>query len=593
MKTAVVCFALLACFSSRAFAHDFYVNVPFDAVDNNVGDGRCWTGASLSDGTPVCTLRAAIQESNFRYAIAHVDAIHLGPGEYFLSIAADVDEDFEQLSGHWDIHQAAAVGDLDVDADIWIIGAGADVTTINGRSIDRVLDVWALGLTRDIQIQDVTIMRGLSSYQGGCIHNRGRRGFLWIGNTVIQNCIAREQIGGGIFNHGYAFLEHVTFRFNGALRGGAMENGYFAQIRNSTFENNGAMLTLDHSGDGGAISNLALAGPPDSGVESPFLHIISTTFSSNSATNGGAILNSGRLGIENSTISGNRGHGAGIMSSAVFGGAGPVELEIVASTIANNEGQGIWWTSGTASVRHSIIANNRDPVGALINCLIPLTGTDYVLEDGTTCGLTGEGDLSNTDPMLGPLADNGGQTMTHALLRGSPAIDAIRWGIVFDDQRGIRRPIGGYFDIGAFEYGIDPALLTVLVPIRWRDVFLAGFTLSAPVTFSASFSLADSAKSDDDFSKAKIVAAKPPDGQQLFKVDLAKDGSTISLSGLAIPPKAGETDKNDPVLFYLAVQRGLRGAAELRTTGGACDCAGKSKLNPAALVIPPYGSIRK
>ena len=61
-------------------------------------------------------------------------------------------------------------------------------------------------------------------------------------------------------------------------------------------------------------------------------------------------------------------------------------------------------------------------------------------------------DLINTDPLLGPLADNGGPTLTQALLPGSPAIDAgTAVSGVTTDQRGVPRPQGNAPDIGAFE----------------------------------------------------------------------------------------------------------------------------------------------
>ncbi|HUF78353.1 MAG TPA: choice-of-anchor Q domain-containing protein [Thermoanaerobaculia bacterium] len=64
------------------------------------------------------------------------------------------------------------------------------------------------------------------------------------------------------------------------------------------------------------------------------------------------------------------------------------------------------------------------------------------------------GDLPGVDPLLGPLADNGGPTHTHALLVGSPAIDTTALGVAPpEDQRGVPRPQGPRADIGAFELG--------------------------------------------------------------------------------------------------------------------------------------------
>lgn len=86
-----------------------------------------------------------------------------------------------------------------------------------------------------------------------------------------------------------------------------------------------------------------------------------------------------------------------------------------------------------------------------------------MLEDGDTCDLDPVlNDLINTNPLLAPLADNGGPTLTHALLTGSPAIDSGPNAAAVcpaTDQRGAPRPMDGdgdgqaVCDIGAFEYG--------------------------------------------------------------------------------------------------------------------------------------------
>uniref|UniRef100_UPI003569B55B choice-of-anchor Q domain-containing protein n=1 Tax=Actinotalea sp. TaxID=1872145 RepID=UPI003569B55B len=79
------------------------------------------------------------------------------------------------------------------------------------------------------------------------------------------------------------------------------------------------------------------------------------------------------------------------------------------------------------------------------------SGGNNVISDGS-CNPNGTTDQSSTDALLGPLADNGGPTLTHALGAGSPAIDAADAGTSpATDQRGVARPQGAGFDVGAFE----------------------------------------------------------------------------------------------------------------------------------------------
>jgi hypothetical protein len=74
------------------------------------------------------------------------------------------------------------------------------------------------------------------------------------------------------------------------------------------------------------------------------------------------------------------------------------------------------------------------------------------LDSDNSCGFTGPGDLPGTNPLLGPLANNGGPTDTYALLAGSPAVNAgDNTFCPATDQRGVSRPQGPACDIGAFE----------------------------------------------------------------------------------------------------------------------------------------------
>jgi hypothetical protein len=85
------------------------------------------------------------------------------------------------------------------------------------------------------------------------------------------------------------------------------------------------------------------------------------------------------------------------------------------------------------------------------------------LSSDSTCAFTNVGSLNNTDPVLGPLADNGGPTLTMALLPGSPAIDSGDTAAAPPtDQRGFLCPAGAAADIGAFEYGsMLPPVLSI------------------------------------------------------------------------------------------------------------------------------------
>lgn len=89
----------------------------------------------------------------------------------------------------------------------------------------------------------------------------------------------------------------------------------------------------------------------------------------------------------------------------------------VASNTATSGGRGIHMDFGPVLLQNTIVAYN----GAT-NCNTGLTSNDYNLDSGNTCGFSALHDQPNTDPLLGPLADNGGDTLTHALLEASPAI---------------------------------------------------------------------------------------------------------------------------------------------------------------------------
>ena len=101
---------------------------------------------------------------------------------------------------------------------------------------------------------------------------------------------------------------------------------------------------------------------------------------------------------------------------------------------------------------------------------ITLTGLENSLVASNSGGgevfgtISGDHNLIGLDPRLGPLADNGGPTLTMALLPDSPAIDAgISVPGVDTDQRGVARPQGPAPDLGAFEVALPKTPPTILV----------------------------------------------------------------------------------------------------------------------------------
>jgi predicted outer membrane repeat protein len=180
------------------------------------------------------------------------------------------------------------------------------------------------------------------------------------------------------------------------------------------------------------------------------LNIIDSTVSGNQAsTNGGGVLliSGATANITNSTVSGNQ--------ASSFGGGVYAEniatIDIETSTIANNTstqtGGRIFANGavGTAvvNVKNSIVSSNTtDNCSAVGGGAITSLGNN--LDSADSCGFAQSTDQKSTDPLLVPLQDYNGQTDTHALLAGSPAIDAgDDTACPATDQRGEPRPEDG------------------------------------------------------------------------------------------------------------------------------------------------------
>jgi CSLREA domain-containing protein len=415
LTVLALAFVLCASPSAAAGGSPFTVNDTTDAVDAHPGDGVC---ASASGK---CTLRAAVQEAN---ALPGADTIILKSATYKFTIPGDDD--------------TAAAGDLDVLDDVQIRGAGSGATVINANQLDRAFDIYhGLFIGQHIDITGVTIRNGLADYGAGILINpQAIPGTVTLTDVVISESHATVA-GGGIANHEILVISDSAITGNRAASGdigGGIFNAGDLTISDSTISGNSA------DGVGGGLYNTGPAA------------ISGATFSGNSAgSEGGGVANAGGVvTMTNVTFSGNT---AGSAGGGIYNGFAGSQMTLLNATLAGDSAPAAQEIShdntGPFHLKNTIIAGTT----AGKNCAGTLSSDGHNLASDATCGLTHGGDKKNMDPVLGPLADNGGPTQTRALLAGSPAIDVGSGDCPppATDQRGTVRPQGAGCDIGAFE----------------------------------------------------------------------------------------------------------------------------------------------
>jgi hypothetical protein len=361
-------------------------------------------------------------------------------------------------------------GELLVTDDLTITGPGASLLTVSGNNASRVIEINAAGRVLNVTLTGATV-------SGGVIPS-GRGGGLY---TADENVTLANMVITGNFAGGSSFGPFCT---GGGIAAGA--NGNLV-LRNTTVLNNACV------GYGGGISCF------DFGAGGLFLE--SSTVSGNSCNFGGGGIYlsrdtpSGNFTVNNSTISGNTStgglgvlsHGGGI---STVGPIGPGGFIVRNSTISGNTayyggGISVYAPVGIATIQNATITKNNANSAAggifkrgtapmsLTSCIVSGNTVGTVASDIGSVGALisasystfgvdpGPGVLSSpsignlafgANLNLGPLADNGGPTQTHALGAGSLAIDhgSNPSGGAFD-QRGQARLSGAAADIGAFE----------------------------------------------------------------------------------------------------------------------------------------------
>jgi hypothetical protein len=379
--------------------------------------------------------------------------------------------------------------------------------------------------------------------------------------TVISSTISGNTggTGGGIYLYGNIDLVDSILSDNTAEVGGGIFNGFISgtiTVRGSAIRSNSA--TDDGGGIfiGGYFSKLVVS---------------DSTINGNSAVSGGGIHSLGSVEIVSSTISGNT---AGDRGGGIFVGPGPFPVPgnqvIRHSTIAFNSaselGGGIYVALGTLALDHSIVAMNTAPRGQDVARLdrVDVSAQFSLLGHNDASGLAESpaelpdesGNLIGgpingpIDPQLGPLANNGGQTMTHALLPGSPAINAGNLqsfatvvGLPEFDQRGapFQRVFNARIDIGAFEYQ-QPSDLNLLVDTLVDELdrnFTRGdLSLREAIAISNNFPSVDTIRFDPVLAGGTILLTM---GQLVIS-------DSVTIEGLGAELLTIDASGNDPTL---------------------------------------------
>ena len=317
----------------------------------------------------------------------------------------------------------------------------------NAAQWEQTVDPGTIPFTGPPNDSDVAFGRSkytvtdLANSDGGGIHVTGESIVTVTGGSLNDNRASGD--GGALYNSdtGTLTVTNATIDGNEADRGAGL------------FQSDGPLATGTSTIQTSTISNGEVN---DSGAgvftQGATTNVLTSTISGNTASlNGGGLVQdvAGDLNVQSSTV---------------------------AFNTAGEAGGGIFKTpgSGTLHANSNIVAGNmvlKDPDGAgPLGPLGPdvfgtLTGDLNILQDdGTDNTLVGIGNQNGVDPLIGALADNGGPTLTHALLVGSPAIDAGRDASgIGTDQRGFTRPfLGGGVpvddgsDVGAFESQVPP-----------------------------------------------------------------------------------------------------------------------------------------
>ncbi len=444
---------------------------------------------------------------------------------------------------------AAADGDLDITSDVTINGNGPSNTIIDaGADVDdlvgtpglgeRVLHVLGSG---NLTLDGVTVTGGHATFilenTGGAIEIAVGGNAVVTGSTIAGNAAAA---GGGLLIRGTATIVNSAVSANEAMPVGgggvAVAAGGSLSLIGSTVSDNTAGTS------GGGVR-----------MQQGTLNVVSSTLSGNmSATaGGGAIyLSSGTSTLTNSTVSGNSAPtGGGIHN---YGGALTVTNSTITGNSATSRGGGVYndfsYFPGSSTVNNTVIVGNNAATNPDVDGDFTSNAANMIGDETGSTGFGSDitGVAANTVIDLN-LQNNGGPTETHALISGSPAIDAgnndhatedgtpvsLGGTQLTTDQRGtgFDRIFNGTVDIGAFE---------LMTPSE--DSFIVDTTIdenNGPGT-GAGTSLREA-----------VIAANANPNLTTITFDAALDGMPIllTLSGTDNAAALGDLDISTPTII--------------------------------------------
>ncbi len=372
-----------------------------------------------------------------------------------------------------------------------ILDATGHTVAINANNAVRLFTVNA---AVNFSVYNLTMANGTST-NGGAIYNSGT---LVISNSTLSGNSASNSangLGGAVYNDLGAVTVINSSFFNNSCRGGDGANGTGpAPVGNGQSANAGAGGGIYNNAGSVNVTNCTFFGNSATGGRGGnggdgFLNFSAGNGGAGGLASGGGISTvAGTLTVINSTfvsnscvggnggIRGTMGTGGGVDGNGGDGSGGAVDNNGVTVDLINATLSGNGCTGGTGNTDGNRLGGNlRNGAGLLTlkNTIVAnsSSGTNAVgtITDGgnnissdLSCNFTNVGSLNNTNPRLGPLADNGGSTLTMALLQNSPAIDAGNSAVSLPtDQRGVARY--GPSDIGAFEMTPPTIISTTLL----------------------------------------------------------------------------------------------------------------------------------